>query len=304
MKRILYILMMVLGFFKTEAQHLPMFTQFYLNDYVTNIAVAGSRPWFDVRTANRYQWAGITDSPRTFTLSVCGPNKKQNMGYGFYLYTDNVGPTRRTGVQFSYAYHFKLSKEIKLSFGLSGGLLQYSIDGSKITLRDKYDAVISNALQSALVPDFTFAFYLYHENWFVGASFPQLVRNKLYFFDYQTQSLSRLEQHYYASAGYTFHINDDIDLQPCVLFKYVKPLDPQLDFAGRFIYQKQVWVGASFRTQDAWTLSAGYTYKNNLTIGYSYDFTTTGLKNYNTGTHELVAGIRFVRKEKKSEKSF
>jgi len=304
MKRILFILMMVFGFCKTEAQHLPMFTQFFMNDYVTNIAVAGSRPWFDVRTANRYQWAGITDSPRTFTLSVCGPNKKMNMGYGMYLYTDNVGPTRRTGIQFSYAYHFKLSKTIKLSFGLSGGLLQYMLDGSKIILRDQYDAVISNSLQAALVPDFTFAFHLYHDDWYVGASFPQLVRNKLYFFDYQTQSLSRLEQHYYATGAYTFHLDDDFDLQPCVLFKYVKPLDPQFDFLARVIYKKQVWVGASLRTQDAWTLCAGYTYKNNLTIGYSYDMSTTGLRNYNNGTHEITAGIRFVRKEKKSEKSF
>lgn len=297
-------MLLLLGFLKSEGQHLPMFTQFFMNDYVTNIAVAGSRPWFDVRTANRYQWSGITDSPRTFTLSVCGPNKKQNMGYGMYLYTDNVGPTRRTGVQFSYAYHFKLSKTVKLSFGLSGGLLQYMIDGSKIILRDQYDAVISNSLQAALVPDFTFAFYLYHDDWYVGASFPQLVRNKLYFFDYQTQSLSRLEQHYYASAGYTFHLGDDFDAQPNVLFKYVKPLDPQFDFMARFIYKKQVWFGATLRTQDAWALCAGYTYKNNLTIGYSYDVSTTGLKNYNNGTHEITAGIRFVRKEKKSEKSF
>lgn len=292
----------MISLFQGMSQHLPIFTQYFFNDYVTNIAVAGSRPWYDVRSAHRYQWAGITDSPRTFTLSVCGPNKKMNMGYGFYLFTDNVGPTRRTGIQFSYAYHFKLSKEIKLSFGLSGGILQYMIDGSKITLRDKYDAVISNGLQASMVPDFTFAFHLYHKNWFFGASFPQLAQNKLYFFDYQNQTMSRLEDHYYVNGGYTFHINDDFDVAPGFLVKYVKPLKPQVDLMARVIYKNQVWFGGSFRTEDAWTLMAGYTWKNNLTIGYSYDVTTTGLKNYNTGTHELVAGIRFVRREKKSEK--
>jgi type IX secretion system PorP/SprF family membrane protein len=303
MKKIFYICFILLTF-SVKAQHLPIFTQFFLNDYVTNIATAGSQKWFDVKTANRYQWAGITDSPRTFTLSACGPNKKMNMGYGFYLFTDNVGPTRRTGIQFSYAYHFKLSKEIKMSFGLSAGLLQYMVDGSKITLRDKYDAVISNGLQSSMIPDFTFGFYLYHEKWFVGASFPQLVQNKLYFFDYQNQTLSRLEDHYYASAGYKFELNDDFDFQPGIMFKYVKPLDPQFDFMGRFIYKEQVWLGGSFRTQDAWSLFAGYVYKNNLSIGYSYDITTTGLRNYNSGTHEIVAGIRIVRKQEQSAKKF
>ncbi|HLP12546.1 MAG TPA: type IX secretion system membrane protein PorP/SprF [Flavobacteriales bacterium] len=305
MKKLMLIACLLIGFIQANAQHMPMFTQFFFNDYITNVAVAGSRPWFDVRSGHRYQWAGITDSPRTFTLSAFGPNKKQNMGYGFYLFTDNVGPTRRTGIQFSYAYHFKLSKTVKLSFGLSGGLLQYSVDGSKIILRDTYDAVISNGLQSSLVPDFTFGFHLYHEDWFIGASFPQLVQNNLYFFDYQTQSLSKLEDHYYATAGYTFHLGDDFDIAPAILFKYVKPLPPQWDFLARFIYKKQVWVGASLRTQDAWSLMAGYTWKNNLTIGYSYDVTTTGLRGYNSGTHELMGGIRLVKKEQKpSEKLY
>jgi type IX secretion system PorP/SprF family membrane protein len=304
MKKYYIILLLLVGSIKVSAQHLPMFTQYFLNDYVTNIATAGSKPWFDVKSAHRYQWAGITDSPRTFTLSVSGPNKKMNMGYGFYLFTDNVGPTRRTGIQFSYAYHFKITKTVKLSFGLSGGLLQYTVDGSKITLRDNYDAVISNALQSSLIPDFTFGFHLYHEDWFVGATFPQLVQNKLYFFNYQTQTLSRLEDHYYANAGYTFHLGDDFDIQPGVLFKYVKPLPPQFDIMARAIYKKQVWVGGSIRTQDAWALFAGYTYKNNLSIGYSYDISTSGLKNYNSGSHEIVGGIRLVKKENKEEKSF
>ncbi len=304
MKKYFLIILLLVGLEKVQGQHLPMFTQYFLNDYVTNIATAGSKPWFDVKSGHRYQWAGITDSPRTFTLSASGPNKKMNMGYGFYLFTDNVGPTRRTGIQFSYAYHFKITKTIKLSFGLSGGLLQYTVDGSKITLRDKYDAVISNGLQSALIPDFTFGFHLYHEDWFVGASFPQLVQNKLYFFNYQNQSLSKLEDHYYANAGYTFHLGEDFDIQPGVLFKYVKPLPAQFDIMARVIYKKQVWFGGSLRTQDAWSLFAGYMYKNNLSIGYSYDISTSGLKNYNSGSHEIVGGIRLVRKENKEEKKF
>ncbi len=304
MMKKLYIVIFLLIASKVKAQQMQMFTQYFFNDYVTNVATAGSQKWFDIKSANRYQWAGITDSPRTFTLSASGPNKKMNMGYGFYLYTDNVGPTRRTGIQFGYAYHFKLSKTVKLSFGLSGGLLQYMVDGSKIILRDKYDAVISNGIQASLVPDFSFGFHLYHNRWFIGASFPQLVKNKLYFFDYQNQTMSKLAAHYYATGGYKFRLSDEIDFQAGLLFKYVKPLKPQWDFMGRFIYKEMVWFGGSFRTQDAWTLFAGYTYNNNLSIGYSYDFTTTGLKNYSTGTHELVAGIRIYRKNKKVEKSF
>jgi hypothetical protein len=68
------------------------------------------------------------------------------------------------------------------------------------------------------------------------------------------------------------------------------------------MYKQQVYFGAGFRTQDAFSLMAGYTYKNNLTIGYAYDITTTRLANYSTGTHEIVGGIRFVKKKEDSGK--
>jgi hypothetical protein len=32
-------------------------------------------------------------------------------------------------------------------------------------------------------------------------------------------------------------------------------------------------------------------------IGYSFDFTTTNIKKYSTGTHEIMLGIRFSRKQ-------
>jgi hypothetical protein len=40
-------------------------------------------------------------------------------------------------------------------------------------------------------------------------------------------------------------------------------------------------------------------YKNYLMIGYSYDFTTTNIKKYSTGTHELMLGLRFSRQQSK-----
>jgi hypothetical protein len=41
-------------------------------------------------------------------------------------------------------------------------------------------------------------------------------------------------------------------------------------------------------------------YKNYLMIGYSYDFTTSNLKKYSSGTHELMLGLRFSKQQSKS----
>ena len=117
-----------------------------LNDYPMNPAIGGSRPYFEGMSNNRYQWIGITDAPRTYMLSVNGPLKNQPMGLGGLLFTDIVGPTRRTGLYFSYAYQMKVSDKIKVSLGISAGILQFMVDGSKITLHDLADNVISNGL--------------------------------------------------------------------------------------------------------------------------------------------------------------
>src|SRR5690606_4390647 len=61
------------------AQQLPQLTQYQFNDYVINPAVAGSRPLFEIRSGHRYQWVGIQDAPRTFTLSTATPVGR-NMG--------------------------------------------------------------------------------------------------------------------------------------------------------------------------------------------------------------------------------
>ncbi len=298
MKRLLLLIGFVTGIGQAFAQQLPLYSQYIFNAYAINPAVGGHQEYYDVRSVNRYQWAGITDAPRTYTLSLHGPLKNRKMGLGGLLYTDHVGPTRRTGLQFSYTYHLQLNPTTKWAFGLSAGLLQFAIDGSKITLRDEDDYVLSNGFQSVLVPDIKFGMYFYSpEKYYVGISAPQLLHNKLYFFDEQTSSKSYLENHYYATAGYKFELRDDFQIEPSVLVKYVTPAPLQVDATARFIYKKQFWLGGSFRTDDAIAALVGFTYRENLMIGYSYDFTTTRLQNHSNGSHELMIGIKFINED-------
>ena len=279
-----------------KAQHLPQFSQFAFNRYVINPAVGGTKEYYDVRTNHRYQWVGITDSPRTFTMSVHGPSKNQKMGYGGYVFTDVVGPTRRLGAQVSYSYKLLLSKDnLKLSMGISAGVLQFLVDGGKIQFSDPADDVLTDKLLSVVVPDVKFGLYLYNDTYYFGFTTPQLLQNKLNLFDQGKNTISKLEDHYYLMGGYKFGLSDDFDVEPSILLKYVSPAPPKVDFSARVIYQDKAWLGTSFRTGDAFVAMIGYTYRENLTIGYSYDFyTITNIQKYSLGTHELVLGIKFT----------
>jgi type IX secretion system PorP/SprF family membrane protein len=292
MRRLLPLLLLTIAVQELRSQQLPQLTQYVSQDYLYNPAVAGSRPWFELRSAHRNQWVGIQDAPRTFMLSATSPVGPR-MGLGGFLYTDNVGPTRRTGAQFSYAYHLRLNDRIKLSLSLAFGVQQFLIDGSKITFRDNADPVMDDQLRGETMPDATFGMYLYHERWWFGASAPQLLQNKVYFFDDQDATLSRLEDHYYAMGGYRLPLGADLVLEPSFLVKYVSPVPAKVDISATVRYKETVWLGASYRTNDAVALMVGCWLRKGFQFGYSYDLTTTNLRNYSSGTHEVMLALTF-----------
>ena len=277
------------------AQQLPQFTQYMFNKYAFNPAYAAVTPSWEATTNNRYQWSGITDAPRTFTLSAQGPMRKENIGLGGYLYTDNVGPTRRLGFQASYAYHVKLNKEIKLSFGLSLGFNQWMLDADKVTAYHPGDFYFSNGLLKTTDMDGKFGLYLYHDDWYVGASVEQMMHNKITFLATQVSSESFMEDHFYIHGGYTFHLDENWDLNPDFLLKLGLPAPPKFDISLRATYKQAFWFGGGFRTNDAAYAMVGYCYKEQLRIGYSFDFTTTDLRNYSSGTHEVMLAFIFAR---------
>jgi type IX secretion system PorP/SprF family membrane protein len=281
------------------AQQLPQYSQYMLNDFVLNPAIAGRSDYWEVKSNNRYQWVGITDAPRTYILSLQGPLKNKNMGLGGTVFTDIVGPTRRTGLNMAYAYHVKLNSKYKLSLGLDAGILQYAVDGSKILTHDAGDPVMSPNYQSAIAPDLGAGAYFYSDKLYVSLGFPQLYNANLKFFNDQTTKNSLLASHFYGLAGYRIKMGEDFTLEPMVLVKYVTPAPLQVDGGLRVSYQGKVWLGANYRTDDAVSAVVGYMFSQWLMFGYSYDYSITPLRKYNTGTHEVMLGMRFMPPKKK-----
>lgn len=296
MKQIILILLLALSV-QLSAQQLPQYSQYMLNEMAINPAVAGRDNFTEVRTNNRHQWVGINDAPRTYMMTIQGPMKNQKMGLGMNLYTDIVGPTRRTGISASYAYHLKLTEEYKMSFGLSAGVMQWGIDGNKITLRDESDQQLLTSYRTAPVPDLGAGVYFYQKNkFYVGIALPQIYQApiELYAGAYKN---SRLVSQLNFSGAYTLQIDDDFAVEPSFLLKYVKPAPVKVDIGARGIFKKQVWLGVVYRHMDAVSFLLGYMYKDYLTIGYSYDVSTTRIKKLSGGTHEIMLGLRFSKRQ-------
>ena len=299
MKKITILILIISTGIVVNAQQLPQFTQYMINDYVFNPAIAGIENNYQMKTNIRNQWIGVVDAPRTTVLSIYGKHRESNVGLGGVVFNDQVGPTSRTGLSLSYAYHFSLTDKMKMSLALAGGFTQIKIDPNHLHFKE-FEPQAQGGILSSLVPDATFAFYLYTKDWYIGASVPQLLNSNLGFFedDYlETYNLNpdgSLERHYFAMTGYKWKVNYDYVIEPSVLLKSVAPADPVVDIGVKVTYQNKLWLGTAYRTNGDIGVLLGYSIGNRYLIGYSYDMISSGLGDYTSGSHEFVLGIRFV----------
>jgi type IX secretion system PorP/SprF family membrane protein len=279
--------------YRAEAQQLQHFSQYRFAGFTFNPAFAGSDDFWNALAIHRTQWTGINDAPRTYMMGLHAPSASGKMGFGGTLYTDAVGPTRRVGVQGAYAYHLKTSETTKLALGLSFGFTQFSIDGSQISLREQGDRAAITGLAQELKPDASFGALWYSKKWFVGLSANQILNNRLDFFP--GDSNGRMAVHYFLTGAYKFRAGDDFEVEPGILVKYVDPMPTQLDLTARFIYKGNLWLGAAYRSGDAASLFAGYKIMDYLTLGYAFDLSTSAIKQYADGTHEILILVRFEK---------
>ncbi len=296
MKRICVIsLFVMLSAIPSFGQQLPQYTQYMLNDYAFNPAIAGTKDYYRGVFSQRYQWAGIDDAPRTFIMSANGPLKNRKMGLGGYLMNDKTGPASQTSFYLSYSYIIKLNDAFKASFALSGGLMQYVLDGSKVLLEDPDDNVLSNGIQYSTLPDAGFGFYLYTNRFYFGGSAPQLFNSRYNFFENGINGEASLERHYYFTSGVRLGDESSLAVTPSLLLKYVDPVPVQIEGSVKADYMNLVWLGLTYRHEDALAILVGFNYLNNLSVGYSYDILMSDMKNYSSGSHEIVVGINFMR---------
>lgn len=305
---IMMTIMLMVG--NLSAQQLPQYTQYMFNNYLNNPAFSAHKDCYRVVTGYRSQWTGITGAPNTGQVSIYGPTNSTNfnrkIGIGGTVYTDKIGSTMRTGVYGSFAWHTILASlnskdDLHMGLGLSGGFSQYKVNLNDVTLTDIDDPALAYGVESIVLPDAIFGALFYSNNYYLGVSVHQLIRSKFKIFDIELGAEpGRLYHHYFVNGGYTFDLTNVFDLEMAMMVKQTRNLPLHCDFTTilsmqtlKLTNQNKAWVGISYRTQDAIAMLIGYTYHRFLQIGYSYDFTTSNLKYYSNGTHEIIISYRF-----------
>lgn len=293
-----------------QAQQLAQYSQYMNNNYILNPAVAGTEDFIDLKFSYRTQWTGLEGAPKTYYASVNSSlgslrtqakRTKHDWQSGFHalgaiVYSDVTGPTSRSGIYGSYTYNLALTRTIRLAMGASVGMQQFAVDGSMLRF---YNPNTVAGSQSSRVPDATVGLWLYSPVFYVGASSAQILGNQLdiaYSTSTQFTYTNKLARHYFATASVRLPLSDDLALVPSVLVKFVSPAPTSVDLNAKLKFREVLWVGASWRATDAFVGMVGVNFGDFGSLSYSYDASTSALASYQSGSHEVLLGLRLKKR--------
>jgi type IX secretion system PorP/SprF family membrane protein len=312
------------------AQQRSQYSNFALNNYLQNPAITGIEDYTDIKFGFRNQWVGVEGAPRTYYFSAHMPiNKKSittqvntrmrngrkvktvsqrknnsqghkikpHQGLGFIAESDKSGAISRTNLNLTYAYHLPVSRSIKVAAGAAGGLLNYNINTIYLNLDNSADAALSSPALKSTQLDLTLGLWAYSQNFFGGVSASQFLSKKENFIKSLGEQ-NGLQPHYYASAGYKVNVSPSLALVPSVLVKMAEPSPLSMDINLKATFQDRLYVGGTYRKEDALSAIAGVNINHMLALGYAYDATTSGLSPFSQGSHEVVINLKLFNRTK------
>ncbi len=281
-----------------QAQQEPIYSQYMFNMLQINPAYAGNRATSNVTALYRKQWVSVEGAPTTATISWDKRKTGSNIGYGVQLYNDRLGIESNTGLQAFYSYRIPFKSSF-LSFGVNGGVVNYRADFSQLSTTMTSDPLFQDDIKSWLPTAGVGVLYA-TEHWYAGISAPALLKSKTSYNLPSKSTAGIFNQHLFLTTGYIYQASEAIKLKPSILIKAANGSPIQYDLNLNAWLLDVVGIGASYRTGDSFVGMVELQISPIFRLGYAYDYTTSNLKTFSNGTHELMLRYEFgIESEKK-----
>lgn len=131
---------------------IPVYSDYFADNlYLLHPSMAGAADYSKLRLTARQQWFDQDDAPNMQTLSF-NTRLNASSGIGVIIFNDKNGFHSQTGGFLTYAHHLSFGRgsgELnQLSFGLSAGLIQSSLDETQFD-PNNFDPIIAGIVQSS-----------------------------------------------------------------------------------------------------------------------------------------------------------
>ncbi|MFH7001820.1 PorP/SprF family type IX secretion system membrane protein [Flavobacterium bizetiae] len=292
----IFTIITMLSVFGVAAQQDPQYTQYMYNTLSVNSAYAGSLGHLAITGIYRTQWVGLEGAPNTQSFTLDTPIAK-NLGLGLSVVSEEIGPSEEQYVDANFSYTIQSGLTHKLSFGIKGGGRVINIDWTKGSHREP-DVQFRENITNKFLPVVGAGLYWHGERDYIGIAVPNFMTRERYNYDDIADDLVNERMHVYLIGGIVFDLSAHTKFKPAVLVKYVAGAPLIADFSANFMFNNAFTLGASYRTGDSVSALASLQITPQFNVGYAYDYTTTELQTYNSGTHEIMLRFELVSRKK------
>ncbi len=287
-----------------------------------NPAYAGSQGLMNVMVMGRQQWVGFgqgapqllflnVDVPfnyRTAATMTPGLKMQYSHGVGLSACRDAAGYGSRIVAELSYAGRFHLRGKGSLSLGVGFSVMNdryeatwRAVDGAE------GDPAVPSARQSAINFDVSFGLYYNTPRLYFGVSGRNLLghglREKLTPTKVKVLDAYGSVREFYVVAGYDARLPRRWALQPSALIR-TNLKEHQLTLTLTTSYNDLVWFGVNYSLLESVGGLLSFNVLHGLRIGYQYDYPTSALGRYTSGSHEVVLGYSFSLKREKVTRQY
>lgn len=287
----------------------------YLTDnlYLLHPSMAGASNMNKIRLTARQQWFDVENAPSLQTASIHA-RVGEKIGVGGIAFNDRNGNFSRKGAYATFAYHLLFSRSEldlnQLSFGISGGLIQHSLDQSGFT---EYDPLVESGSVTDYYGNMDVGISYYYYNFFTHFTAQNLLvlDRELYFSD----AVPSNQRKYLLSSGYTLEQwRSSWAFEPSFLFQWREQTREKTIDLNAKVYkgleQGSLFGGLSYRRSfDAADVTiegervvyhqlqyltpfAGFEYRNFM-FAYTYSQQFNSVVLSNQGFHQITLGFNF-----------
>lgn len=279
---------------KSYGQIQSLSSHYYLNQLSVNPAAAGSEGGVNIFLNYRGQWVGITGSPNTQNFAADMSLPMINSGAGITVSNDLVGAERHTTIRANFAYFLDINKEYKIGFGIAGGIVNSSIDGSKLVTPQGEDDFLPNVKTTSTQPDLAFGTYIKSKHLRAGVSYNNVLR-KASFEGVNNTLETKYGSYLNIFGAYELFFNEKFSLEPSVQVR-TDFKNYQTDIGALFSYNNFIFTGVFVRgynklSIDAFYGTVGFKPIGSLSVFYSYDLGLSTLNDVHNGSHEISINV-------------
>lgn len=301
--KLLGVVLLVMIGMSANAQQDGTYTQYMFTPFSYNPGSVGSDGLAHVFGYGRFHHQGLDSKSRQASAGFNLPfniSKVKN-GFGILISDDKFALSKNLTVKGNYAVQLGLDDKgiNKLGIGVGFGAINGVFDPSKKS-NTTNQANLPSTKADATVFDINAGLFFTSSKLYCGISVAHINQPTL-----KLDNVTiKMKPTMYVTSGYLLPLGDSkFSFYPSFLVQ-TEFSSTLLSVSSLFDYNGKVWAGASYRINDAVSGIVGFKLFKSIQIGYSYDYITSKLGEFSSGSHEVFLNYSFSLKRDRTPSSY